>query len=145
MDIIQSDQPGQSPGVAGVGNRTLPTENDVLNLIWQKYLQNIEPSTPVKLNGFLEYIQRGGRQLLFVDAQKGSLIITVGSGSVKILDALWKDYRTGRVNEMAQKCLVTEEVVNELGITKAKLSTSILVEKYPDESCRRQLSLYSGE
>lgn len=123
----------------GEGNRT---PQDLLNLVAEKYLQKINPSTPEEFQGFLEYL-KDVRKLLFVDAQEGSLIITVGCRSVQILEDLWSDYCAGRVNEMAQKYLMTEEILNELGLTEAKLTTSISEEEY--RSCQEQLLLYSGK
>ena len=129
--------------MTGNGNLPPSTAQDVLNLVSQKYLQNIDPSTPEEFNGFLEYLSNA-RQLLFVNAKRrGSLIITVGCRSLQILDDLCRDYRTGRLNEMAQKYLVTKELLNELGLTEAELTTSISEEEY--RSCRNQLSVYAGE
>ena len=128
--------------MAGNGNRSPPTAQDVLNLVSQKYLQKIDPSTPEEFNGFLEYLSIA-RQLLLVDDKPGSLIITVGCRSLQILEDLWTDYCTGRLNEMTQRYLVTKELLNELGLTEAKLTTNISEEEY--RSCRNQLSVYGGE
>ena len=137
--ITQPDVRKESLRMEGEGKHS---KQDLLNLVAEKYLQKNDPSTPEEFQGFLEYLKKF-RKVLFVDAQEGSLIITVGCRSVQILEDLWCDYCTGRVNEMAQKYLVTEEILNELGLTEAKLTTSISEEEY--RSCQEQLLLYSGK
>ena len=72
--------------------------------------------------------------MLFVDAQPGSLIITVECSSLLILDELWEDYYTGYLNEMAQRYLVTEDVLKEFGLTEMKLMTTIMESEY--RKCR---------
>lgn len=68
--------------------------------------------------------------MLIVDAQPGSLILTVKCPSLEILEELWNDYCTGRLNEMAQKFLVTVDILIALGLTAVKLTTTILDEDY---------------
>lgn len=112
---------------------------DVLNLAAEMYLKDVQPSTEEEHSKFLDYL-KNVRDLLFVDAKEGSLIITVVCKSVQILDDLWTDYCTGRVTEMAQKYLVTEKVLNALGLTEAELSTHIDEKEY--RICREQLSAH---
>ena len=82
------------------------------------------------------------RQVLFVDAQTGSLIITVECNSLEILEGLWNDYRTGHLNEIAEKFLVTDNILKEFGLTDVKLTTTILMKEY--KACREHLLLRSG-
>ncbi|KAL9958682.1 hypothetical protein ACROYT_G035731 [Oculina patagonica] len=124
------------PAVSGPG----PTAQDVLNLAASKYLQAIDPSKPEDLNGFIYYLEKV-RKVLILDARPGSLIITLECNSLEILDELWEDYCTGHLNEMAQKYLVTEDLLKELGLTDVKLSTTILEEDY--RACREHLLQYS--
>ena len=88
-----------------------------------------DPSTPEELNGFLQYLKEV-RKVLVLDVQSGSLIITVKCGSLDILEGLWKDYCSGRLNEMAQKYLVTDDILKELGLTEVKLKANIKEEEY---------------
>ena len=120
----------------------IPTAQEVLNLAASKYLQTIDPSKPEDLNGFVYYLEKV-RKVLLVDTQSGSLIITAECSSLEILEGLWQDYCTGNLNEMAQKYLVTEEILKELGLTEVKLATTILEEEY--RACREHLLQYSGE
>ncbi len=66
----------------------------------------------------------------FVNTQQGSLIITLECSSLETLEGLWKDYRSGRLNEMAQKYLVTDEVLKEFDLIEAKLMTTIREVEY---------------
>ena len=70
------------------------------------------------------------RKVLVQDAQSGSLILTALCRSLEILDALWYDYCTGQLNDMAQKYLVTKEVLKEFDLTELKLITTIQGEEY---------------
>ncbi|KAJ7388926.1 hypothetical protein OS493_034852 [Desmophyllum pertusum] len=99
----------------------------------QQYFQSIDPSNPEEFNGYLQYL-KDVRQVLIVDLKQGSLIITVECSSLEILEGLWEDYCTSHLNEMAQKFLVTEDLLKELGLTEAKLTTTILEEEY--RACR---------
>jgi len=118
------------------------TGQDVLNLAVYKYLQTTDASKPEDSNGFVHYLEHV-RKVVIVDVQPGSLIITVKCGSLQKLEELWNDYCTGYVSEMAQKFLLTKHILNELGLSKVKLSTSIPREKY--RACHELLRAFVGE
>ena len=119
------------------------TGQDVLNLAMNKHLQTTDSSKPEDMNGFVYYLEHV-RKVVIVDVQPGSLIITVECGSLQILEELWQDYCTGYVNKMAEKFLLTKDVLNELGLSKVRFSTSIPKEKY--RACHGQLRTFdSGE
>ncbi len=80
--------------------------------------------------------------MAIVDVQAGSLIITVECSSQQILDELWNDYCTGVVNEKAHQYLVTKDILNELGLTEVKLTTTIPREEYI--AYRQQLQYFSS-
>ena len=128
-----------------VGDEALRSTQEVLNMIASKYLQKLDPSTPEDFNGFIQYMQKV-REAIIVDVTTGSLIITVECSSLQILDKLWIDYTTGRLDEMAQKFLVTEDVLKAFGLTELKLKTTIVEEEY--RACREvfltSLGTYSG-
>ncbi|XP_068747382.1 D-inositol 3-phosphate glycosyltransferase-like [Montipora capricornis] len=69
---------------------------------------------------------------------RGSLIITVEVGSKKILEELWQDYQEGNLNQMAQKFLVTEELLEEFGLIEFKLTTFIAEGEY--KTCQHYFS-----
>ena len=114
---------------AGVGNKAVPTTQEVLNFIAHKHFKIVDPSKPEELNGFLQYFKEV-RKVLVLDVQPGSLILTALCSSLEILDSLWYDYCTGHLNDMAQKYLVTEDVLKEFNLTELKLTTTIQMVEY---------------
>ena len=106
-----------------------PTTQAILNLVASNYLANFNPSTREELNDFVQYLLEV-RKVLIVGTLSGSLIIKVKCSTLKILEDLWDDYCSGYLNEMAQKHLVTEEILKKLGLTELILTTSISDEKY---------------
>jgi len=77
------------------------------------------------------------RKVILVDAKEGSLIITVKCNSLQILDELWEDYCSGHLNEVAQKFLVTKDILETFGLIEMKLSTTIVEEEY--KACREYI------
>lgn len=111
-----------------------------LNGIKERYFAVYNPSTREEYNAFFDYMEIT-RELIIIDTGEGSLIITVGCRSVQILEGLWNDYREGHLGEMVQKYLVTDEILNEFGLSEVKLTTDISEEEY--RRCRQDLELYS--
>ncbi|KAJ7381045.1 hypothetical protein OS493_004641 [Desmophyllum pertusum] len=56
------------------------------------------------------------RRALIVNIDNGSLVLTVKCNSLEIIEGLWEDYSTGLLGELAQKFLVTDEILEELGL-----------------------------
>ena len=110
-------------------DRRGPSSQDVLNLIAENYFQAIHPSNLEEFNGFLQYMQKV-RQVIFVDVKRGSLIMTVRCTSLRILDELWKDYCTGHLQEVAQRYLVTEDILQQWGLDSVQLKLTISEEEY---------------
>ena len=100
-----------------------------MNLIAAGSFKTFNPSNPDELNGFHRYL-RDMRQVLIVDNKIGSLIITVRCSSLRILDELWEDYRTGHLKEVAQRYLVTEDILQQLGLDSVELTLTISEEEY---------------
>ncbi|XP_068752743.1 uncharacterized protein [Montipora capricornis] len=121
------------------GNGSIQSTQALLNRIAEKYLQDVSPSNPEEYNRFMIYLTEI-RKALVVDVKSGSLIVTVEVGSEEILEELWEDYCNGHLNEMAQKLLVTEELLEEFGLIELKLTTLIAEEEY--QACKRY---FSGE
>ena len=144
---IASSQPqsGVALGVSEVANvetDVVPNIQDLLIMIADRHFKRRDKSNAEKLDGFVEYMERV-RKVLIVNTQTGSLIITVECGSLEILDDLWDDYCTGHLNEMAQKYLVTEDILKEFGLFQVKLSTTIQEEEY--RAAREYFMQGSGE
>ena len=138
----QQASPMSSFGEENVANGGLPPTQGVLNFIAYKYFQSVDPSKPEELNGYLQYL-RDVRNVLLVNAEQGSLMITLECSSLEILEELWEDYCSGHLNEMAQKFLVTEEILKQFELIAVKLTTTIPVEEYT--ACRGYFLQSAGE
>ena len=114
---------------AGVVDDVVPSAQEVMNLIAHKYFQTVDTTKPEELNAFLQHLT-DVRKVLVLDSHLGSLILTVLCSSLEILDALWYDYCTGHLNDMAQKYLVTKDVLKEFDLTDLRLTTTIQGEEY---------------
>ena len=117
--------------VTGVKRKAVePVDSQrVMNFIAYKCFQTVDTTKPEQLNGFVRYLE-DVRKVLVLDLESGSLILTALCSSLEILDALWYDYCTGHLNDMAQKYLVTKDVLKEFGLTELKLTTTIQREEY---------------
>ena len=84
----------------------------------------------------------GHLRLMGVSFDKGSIKITVKCGTLEILERLWDDYRSGHLNQVAEECLITEKVKDELDMETITLMTIILEEDYL--ACKLSLMEVSG-
>lgn len=114
---------------------------DVLDRIAVKYLEKVDPSNPEELNEFLRYMTEI-RKVLVLDAKSGSLIFTLECGSIKILDDLWKDYKRGYLDRVAQAYLVTKDILKEFGLSSFQLKSKVKEEDY--NVCRQKLATNEG-
>lgn len=85
----------------------------------------------------------GELHLTNVSFDGSSILITVQCCTLEILERLWDDYCSGRFNEVAEKCLITEEVKDELGMETIQLTTTILEEDYL--ACKSSLMAILGK
>lgn len=58
------------------------------------------------------------------------MFIAVKCSSVDILEELWKDYKSGHLNEVAEEILITTQVLEKLCLADVKLKTIINEEHY---------------
>ena len=105
------------------------TPQQVLCRIADGLLRVLQPSSLEEYDNFLDYLQKAKRALV-VDVGTGSLIITLECRSLQILEGVWEDYCSGHLSEMAQKYLVTDDILQESGLVEVKLITTILEEDY---------------
>ena len=73
----------------------------------------------------------------------GSWHITVECSSLQVLEGLWEDYRSGHLNSVAQEILITQPVLEKLGLTELKLKTFISEDQY--EKGKKLLDASSGD
>ena len=119
-----------------VRSGAVPSSQEVLNSIATKYLQELNPSTPEEFNEFIQYMEKV-RKVIILNVHTGSLILILECSSLQILDELWEDYCTGHLNKVAQKFLITDEILKEFGLAEVKLTTTINEEEY--KACRELL------
>ena len=93
------------------------------------------------LRRFYAYLV-GELHLMIEDTNTSSIKITVKCRSLQILEGLWDVYMSGHLNAVAEKCLITKEVKDELGMDTIKLATTILEEDYL--ACKMSLTEISG-
>lgn len=98
-------------------------------------------STPEGINQFRAYLL-GELLLTNVELGRGCIKVNVKCLTLEILERLWADYCSGHLNEVAEKCLITEKVKEELGIETIKLTTTILEDDYL--ACRLSLMQISS-
>lgn len=123
--------------ITGFGERNVrrgscPSAQEVMNLIAFKCFETADPSNMEQLNGYLQYLKEV-RDVLLLGHHQGSLIITVECRSLQILDELWEDYCTGHLNEIAQKFLITEDILRKFDPIcpiSVRLKTTIDEEEY---------------
>ena len=84
----------------------------------------------------------GVRHLMDVSFDKGSIKITAKCRTLEILEQLWDDYCSGHLNAVAEECLITEKVKNELDMETITLTATILEENYL--ACKLSLTEISG-
>ena len=110
-------------------NRRGTFAQEVLARIADRFIQKVDPSDEEGFYDFLQYMEKV-RQAIVVDVKKGSLIITVRCTSLRILDDLWKDYCTGHLQQVAQRYLVTEDILQQLGLDSVQLTLTISEGEY---------------
>ena len=86
-------------------------------------------STDKGILRFCKYLI-GERRLMELELQKKSIKVIARCRTLEILEDLWRDYCSGHLNEVAEECLITEKVKEELGMETIKLKTTMSEEDY---------------
>ncbi len=116
------------PSCSGTEALQAPTAEEVLRKIASNYLMTTPPTCNQEHDKFLAYMKE--MRSIVRDVRIGSLVITVKCDSPQALEALWKDYSSGHLGEVVQRCFVTEEILMGLNLAELKLKTTILEEEY---------------
>ena len=82
-------------------------------------------------NGFVQHLE-DVNQVLIVNVNLGSLVLTVKCSSLEILERLWQDYSSGHLGKVAQESLVNERVLEDLGLAELKLRIAISEKDYQE-------------
>ena len=64
------------------------------------------------------------------EGNENSLRLAVKCNNLEGLERLWEDYRSGRLNEIAEKYLVTDEIKRRFHVESVNLVTTIQEEDY---------------
>lgn len=109
-----------TPGEIQRNQPEIPAEIDLWNVIvaFKHPFRLLFGYLGNTLNAFIE------------DIELGSLLITVRCRSLQILGELWEDYVSGHLNQVVQETLVTNEVLENLGLDDMKLKVFISEEEY---------------
>ena len=81
--------------------------------------------------------------LLVRNFRIGCLEITVECVNLEGLERLWNDYQSGDLNDLAERCLVTDKLKKKLNVETVQLKTSIAEESYM--RCKKALLEKSRE
>ena len=111
----------------------------------QGYLEyNKKPklSTASGLRDFVKHVEKTYNFTL-TSVGEGSLVIKGQCPDLQSLERLWNDYCSGVLNEAAERCLVTDDVKNEINLEPLRLKTVIKEESY--FTCKKVLMEKSGE
>ena len=125
-----------------IGNERILSKDELFSVFVSQSIPAFDHSRPEERSDFIRYLEDVNK-VLVVGCHQGSLVVTVRCSSLKTLQLLWKDYHTGHLNEMAQKFLVTEDLLKALGLIEVKLTTTIEEEEY--RACKNFLLQQSGE
>ena len=109
-----------TPGEIQRNQPEIPAEVDLWNVIvaFKHPFRLLFGYLGNTLNAFIE------------DIELGSLFITVRCRSLQILGELWEDYVSGHLNQVVQETLVTNEVLENLGLDDVKLKVFISEKEY---------------
>ena len=77
------------------------------------------------------------------EGNENSLRLAVKCSNLEGLERLWEDYRSGRLNEIAEKYLVTDEIKRRFHVESVNLATTIQEEDYL--ACKEFLSSKSSK
>lgn len=108
-----------------------PTAEDVLRLAADKILQK---TGACKLRDYLEMVRKV--VIVGITRHPENLLVTVECSSLRILEDLWEEYCSKDLSERAKDTLVTQDILEKLGLTSVKLKITISEEEYKD--CRVQ-------
>ena len=128
-------QPRTSATSAASGSVPDPQTEDLKALKEKTFLSIItnsfystKPQSIEEWNWFKEFAKE--MKVTIIGVSEGSLVITVRCESLMILEELWTDYSSGRLDEVVQNCFVTEKILKELNLAELRLKTTMDIEEY---------------
>ena len=88
------------------------------------------------LKAFTDHLNNVYKMFL-VTLGRGSLVIILDCPTLESLELLWRDYRSGHLNKVAERYLVTDELRKELNLETICLKATITEKNY--QNCRKAL------
>lgn len=135
LELDLREKSSKEPQEVDQGPSGIRTAEELMHFIASNYLE----AGPRVKPDFLEYMKQMG--LSITNIRTGSVIITVICTSLEILELLWEDCNTGHMDEVAQKLLITKDVIREFG--DVKITVTMLEEEY--KACRAYFLQLSGK
>ena len=106
------------------------------------YFQHRTIATSEGVSGLIEYIKKT-HNVALESVGLGSLEITFRCTSLDSLESLWSNYKSGHLNDIAERYLVTDDIKKKLNLESIRLKTIIEEENY--WVCKRILMKKSCE
>ena len=116
--------------------------NEMIACQVQVFMRYHNISTSEGVGALIKHITTSYKMAL-VSVNMGSLKVVLCCRNLESLEHLWGDYLSGHLNEVAEKCLVTDKIKSELKLETIRLKTTIEEENY--FMCRKALMEMSGE
>ena len=116
----------------------------VMSELTKRFMETVGAQIPVKnIPACLYCYLQGSLDVKVLEANQGSLWITVECSTVEILERLWEDYCSGHLNAVAEERLLTDDIKSRFDVESIKLETTILEEDYL--ACKQFLTGISRE
>lgn len=130
------------------GDRDLEHTQILNRLQQEKETQEMESGELLQtdsVNSSVSEIPQNGQDLVKVvhlsgarEEREGKMRIAVECRNLKSLESLWQDYRSGHLNTVAEKYLLTDDIKERFGVESIDLETTILEGDYL--ACKQYLS-----
>ena len=110
----------------GLNEEQQETVHAILALQAQTYVKshNLSTAELEPVGALIAFLEKAYRVAL-VSVNVGSLEIIVRCPNLESLEDLWSDYLSGRLNEEAERHLMTEEIKRKLNLETVRLKTTI--------------------
>ena len=106
-----------------------------------QYLDNRPPRRKKDFRRFRKYLEEVWALLIYAEEER-SLYITVKCTSLEILEDLWRAYKSGELNEVAERYLITDELLKEYELREFTFITVIDEAEY--RRCKEELTQFEG-
>ena len=110
--------------------------------VYVKYNKRNKLSTARGLSDFVKHLE-DTYNFTLTSVGMGSLVIKGQCPDLQSLESLWNDYRSGVLNEAAERFLVIDDMKKEINLETLRLRTIIEEESYL--TCKKALMEKSGE